>query len=473
MTTKKRLREKKLTLTYLLLINFWAMTIILLGSLSSCTGDSTLPRPQLIEKYGPLVKDPAGILDLPEGFTYKIISRTGDPMSDGLLVPDRPDGMATFPGSEGRIILIRNHELLPSHAGPFGAAGALAVNVPESKLYDPGINPELICPGGTSTLVINEQTLEVEKSFLSLAGTLNNCSGGPTPWGSWISSEEIFISKESRLCEKDHGYNFEVPASEEIGLTTPVPLKAMGRFRHEAIAVDPATNIVYQTEDMNDGLIYRFLSDHPTQLHKGGRLQALVIKGHKQLDTRNWEIKNFPLNIPLEVEWVDLSPADGPADNLRIRGHQRGAAVFARGEGMWFQDGECYFACTNGGKKKLGQIFRYIPSPFEGTSKESEHPGTLELFLQPDNSDLARSADNLTVAPWGDLILCEDNTRPFLFGVTREGNIYKLAQNVGFKSELTGCVFSPSGRTLFVNIQMAGLTLAIQGPWKTEEEVLL
>ena len=264
-----------------------------------------------------------------------------------------------------------------------------------------------------------------------------------------------------------------MPASEDIGLVTPIPLKAMGRFRHEAVGVDPVTSIVYQTEDLDDGLIYRFIPDHPGKLHLGGRLQALAVKGRRSLDARNWEYNAFPLNKPLEVKWIDLDRADSPADDLRFRGFRKGAALFARGEGMWFQDGECYFACTNGGRKRLGQIFRYVPSPYEGTPRESEQPGTLELFLQPDDSDLARSADNLTVAPWGDLILCEDNARPFLFGVTPEGNIYKLGQNVGFKSELTGCTFSPSGRTLFVNIQMAGLTLAIQGPWQAEEQEVL
>lgn len=466
MKEKTGLQKKLMAWTCLKVLGIWGLTAIMLGVLPSCTSNSRIPRPLLVEKYGPLVIDTAGIFNLPEGFSYKVISRTGDMMSDGLLVPDRPDGMATFEGQQDRIILVRNHELMPGHPGPFGADGTLAAKVPENKIYDPGDGGALICPGGTTNLVINEESLEVERSFLSLAGTLNNCSGGPTPWGTWISSEEIFIDAGNSIYQKDHGYNFEVQALEEEGLTTPIPLKAMGRFRHEAVGVDPATSIVYQTEDLEDGLIYRFLPDYPGQLHKGGRLQALAIKGKKHFDTRNWKTNLFPLGKPVEVEWIDLNPVDGPDDDLRFRGFGQGAAVFARGEGMWFQEGQCYFACTNGGRKKLGQIFRYVPSPFEGTARESEKPGTLELFLQPDNSKLARFADNLTVAPWGDLILCEDTLRPFLLGVTPEGNIYKLGQNIGFKSELTGCVFSPSGRTLFVNIQMAGLTLAIQGPWE-------
>ena len=442
-----------------------------LSTFPSCQNGFFPRQPLLIEKYGQLVEDPAGIFDLPAGFTYRIISRPGEVMSDGLLTPDRPDGMAAFPGSRGRVILVRNHELMPGDAGPFGPDGALAAGVPEDKIYDRG-DGTLICPGGTTTLLVNEESLEVEKSFLSLAGALNNCSGGPTPWGSWISSEEMVVNAGSSIYQKDHGYNFEVPAAEDTGLANPIPLKAMGRFRHEAVGVDPRTSIVYQTEDLEDGLIYRFIPDYPGELHKGGRLQALAIKGRKSFDTRNWEENFFPLQKPLKVEWVELDQVEAPGDDLRFRGFQKGAAVFARGEGMWFKDGECYFACTSGGRKHLGQIFRYTPSPYEGTPGEETQPGTLELFLEPNDSELAQWGDNLTVSPWGDLVVCEDNPRPFLFGVTPEGNIYKLGQNVGFKSELTGCVFSPSGRTLFVNIKQAGITLAIQGPWEEKEPVL-
>ena len=437
--------------------------ILFLCALLSC--ENGIPPAELphIEKYGPLVPDPNGIFDLPEGFSYTIISRRGEVMSDGLLTPDRPDGMATFPGEQGRVILVRNHELMPTHAGPFGADGALAALIPANRIYDPG-SGALVCPGGTTTLLFNEATQEVERSFLSLAGTLNNCSGGPTPWGSWISSEEVVVNAGQSGYQKDHGYNFEVPATETPELCDPVPLKAMGRFRHEAVGVDPQTSIVYQTEDMEDGLIYRFIPSVPGRLQEGGRLQALAIKGLKSADTRNWAEQDFPLQDPQEVEWIPLDNVDGP-DDLRFRGFQQGAAVFARGEGMWFKNDQCYFACTSGGQKKLGQIFRYIPSPYEGTPRERERPGTLELFLQPENSALARWGDNLTVAPWGDLVVCEDNPSPYLFGVTPDGQIYKLGRNVGYESELAGCVFSPSGQTLFVNIQVAGLTLAVQGPW--------
>lgn len=449
----------------MLSLGFLGMKTFLAGSLSSCTNESLVNDSLLIEKYGPLIEDPEGILALPKGFSYKIIAHKGMVMSDGLLSPDKPDGMATFTGPSGKVILIRNHELSPSHFGPFGSKNELLPKLTKEQFFDFAQN-ETVCKGGTSTLVIDEDAMELERSYLSLVGTIRNCAGGRTPWNSWISCEEIFVNAGRNDLNQDHGYNFEVPASEKIQLLNPVPLKDMGRFRHEAVGVDPRTGVVYQTEDLSDGLIYRFLPNQAGQLHKGGRLQALAIKGQSGMDTRNWKKPRFPKNKPLEVEWIELENVDTPDDDLRVRGMDRGASPFARGEGMWLDNNECYFACTSGGKKRLGQVFRYIPSPYEGTPREKEQAGTLELFLEPNDSKILRWCDNLTIAPFGDLVLCEDHDHPFLVGVTPKGQFYKLGKNTGFESELAGAVFSPSGRTLFVNIQHAGMTLAIQGPWQ-------
>ncbi|CAN5868009.1 PhoX family phosphatase [soil metagenome] len=419
--------------------------------------------------YGSLLADPAGIMELPKGFSYKIISRKGDQMSDGFLVPGAGDAMATFPGPKGRVIILRNHELSPGNAeqGPFGKQNELLPNIKRQKLYDYG-NGQRAGMGGTTTLVYNPQTQAVETQYLSLAGTSRNCAGGLTPWNSWITCEES-VEKADGVLEKDHGYNFEVPASAKISLANPVPLKQMGRFNHEAVAVDPRTSIVYQTEDRPDGLIYRYLPNTPRKLAKGGKLQVLALQGEPGRDTRNWESLTGPKvekGKSLAVEWLDIDDVESPEDDLRYRGLKQGAAVFARGEGMWFGKNEFYFACTNGGHRHLGQVFRYAPSPYEGTAREKEAPGRLELFVESDSSDLVKACDNLTIAPWGDLVLCEDQPVPHLVGVTPQGQFYRLGKNVGFQSELAGAVFSPSGDTLFVNIQGPGLTLAITGPWR-------
>ncbi len=418
------------------------------------------------EGFGPLVPDPNRILDLPEGFSYHIFSRTGDAMDDGLIVPGDHDGMAAFVGANGRTILIRNHELSMNELSksPFGSNNQLINLIDQNLLYDAGsgVTPWI---GGTTTLIYNTETRQLEKHFLSMAGTIRNCAGGPTPWNSWITCEET-VQRAGGSVEKDHGFNFEVPVSEEIGLSAAVPLKAMGRFNHEAVAVDPASGIVFQTEDRDDGLIYRYIPDERENLATGGRLQALMVKDMASLDTRNWNAQNVTAGEVLDVTWVDLSDVESPSDDLRRQGFGNGAARFARGEGMWYGLKAVFFACTNGGPDRTGQIWRYHPSPVEGTPEEEGQPGKLELFLEPNDSSLLEKADNVTVAPWGDLIICEDGSgTQFLVGVTPQGGIYKLGRNSLNTSEFAGATFSPDGTTLFVNIQSPGMTLAITGPW--------
>ena len=251
----------------------------------------------------------------------------------------------------------------------------------------------------------------------------------------------------------------------------------MGRFNHEAIAVDNRTGIVYQTEDRNDGLLYRFLPEEPGQLAKGGKLQALVLKDLKSADTRNWKTRKhkfapwtyqpIPTLQKLAVAWVDIENVESPEDDLRKQGVEgKYAAMFARGEGIWFSGSDFYIACTNGGFEQKGQIWRYTPSPYEGTHREEKEPGTIELFIEPNDSTVIENADNLTVTPWGDLIICEDGPKDqYLVGVTPEGNTYQFARNAFNTSELAGSTFSPDGTTLFVNIQRPGVTIAITGPW--------
>lgn len=419
---------------------------------------------------GDLVRNTGQPILLPKGFTYTTFSPTGAEMDDGLLVPGMHDGMGAFAGPDGLTLLVRNHENESAWVqhSPFGPRNERIDRIDPGKSYDlgGGVAP---CIGGTSTLVFDTRTQTLKKHFLSLVGSQRNCAGGVTPWGTWVTCEEVNAEREPNE-EQWHGYNFEVTPSVEPGLVDPVPLRAMGRFRHEAVAVDPESGAVYETEDLGDGLFYRFLPDEPGNLAAGGRLQALAVAGQPQMDTRNWPtLPSFPIGSPLAVEWIDLQDVDSPRLDLRYRGRAQGAAVFARGEGAWWGDGEGYFTMTNGGKTTMGQIFRYRPSPYEGTDREQESPGTIELFAEPNDSELVRNCDNLTIAPWGDLILCEDTKgQNRIIGVTPAGEFYPIAVNVAPEgSEWAGACFSPDGTTLFANIQKPGYTVAITGPWPT------
>ena len=443
---------------------------------STSRGLASAEQSLLHPGYGPLLDDPKGVLNLPQGFSYEIISEMGNPMDDGFLVPGLADGMATFEAPDNKVLIVRNHEVSPgdTEKGAFGEDLEMLKKLSPEQLYDYG-RGELPCMGGTTTVLYNPATGKVEQQYLSLAGTIRNCAGGRTPWNSWLTCEENTSRPDGKL-EKDHGYVFEVPAQVEPKLFDPTPIKAMGRFNHEAVCVDPRTGIVYETEDRGDGLIYRYLPNQSGNLHAGGKLQILAIKGQKSFDTRNWEeldTEKMEIGKKYEVEWLDIDDIEAPDDDLRLRGFEQGAARFARGEGIWFGDNEAYFACTNGGHLMHGQIFRYTPSEKEGQPEEKDQPGTLELFVEPNNTDLVESCDNLTIAQNGDLIICEDLPTPRIVGITPEGQIYHIAKNVGYKSEFAGVCFSPDGKTCFVNIQGPGLTVAIRGPWGQRKEAVV
>lgn len=426
------------------------------------------PSARVINPYGPLIRDKDKLLDLPADFNYRVISRKGTSMNDGFTVPGKFDDMAAFEGEGGRVILIRNHELafdevelgpFPTDRYPDGLARDLS--------HDPGgqtLAPQI---GGTTTLVYNPKTGETEQEFLSLTGTDRNCSGGNMPWGSWITCEESddMTTARGRL----HGYCFEVLADPALALQKAVPLKALGRFRHEAVAFDPTDGSLYLTEDRTDGLLYRFVPDRERDF-TSGKLYALGLVDHKSADLRNNDKKATRIaeeGQPLPIQWIEMDNIDSPADDLRQRGFAKGAALFTRSEGIYYSDGALYLCCTDGGPEKQGQVFRVLPHHFGNAAP------AVELFLEASEGDLLTNGDNICAAPNGDLIICEDlisehkKKTPHLRGISPKGEIFTLARNAKNKDEFCGSCFSPDGSTLFVNLQGMSFTFAITGPWRT------
>jgi len=425
--------------------------------------------------YGPLRGTPdkadgVGRLALPKDFKYRSFNPAGSLLSGGAVTPGRHDGMACFDGPRGDFILVRNHEI----NGPVKAMGNT------DTAYDE------MAGGGTVTLRVGPHG-KVRRARISLNGTQNNCSGGPMPWGSWVTCEETvngpdvgndFTGQDNKLLRQKHGYIFEVPVG---GRAERLPIRSAGRFAHEAAAYDPHTEAIYLTEDnfaFPSGF-YRYLPPKDPRLVKsildGGALQMLAVRNSADQDLSGHQAPR----TTYDVAWVTIDDPDpdfapGTTNDQAIsavgdQGRARGAARFSRLEGAVYDAGLIYFTSTQGGAqtdeppagfgKGRGQVWAYDPRAEQ-----------LHLIYESPSKQVLDLPDNITVSPSGALVLCEDGPEGNLVrGVTRKGNIFDFARNViegKEDEEFAGSTFSPDGKTLFVNIQSSqGLTFAIWGPW--------
>lgn len=436
------------------------------------------------------------LIELPAGFTYKSYGWRGDLMSDGLVTPGAHDGMGVVVsrrvGRSQEIILVRNHELSTSTS----AANIIGASRSNVAKYDTGLTGSNYQIGGNSNLVWRDGNWV--GSYASLGGLYRPCAGGSSTWGSWLSNEEIRSNSISNTGKK-HGYVFEVPADTSLTAANTAPILGMGRMAHEASAVDPATGYWYLTEDQgNANTLYRFrpqnIAGGLNSLHAGGALQGLKVKG-----IANADLRSPSLCQEFDVEWADIANPDLDGATLSsvvgnvsasgpyLQAYANGAAIFGATEGCWVANGVVFFTdkqvTTN--PARAGRIWALDLSSM-----------VLKAIFVSNSLQVGNSPDNLTVSPRGGVLFCEDGgtsgpgntpavTAQHLKVVTPTGGSYTFAKNnynltraqldgagkfgasAGDQrnTEMAGCVFSPDGRVLFVNIYV-GVTLAITGPWQ-------
>ncbi len=449
------------------------------------------PRP-----FPPLQDDPAGILALPAGFSYTIASRVGETdLSFGQgKTPDFHDGTAVVGADRRGIAIIQNHELTPN-AATFGVPHVAGT------VYDPGSANASGC-----TVLTTDARGNRTGEWVGLSGTVRNCAGGPTPWGSWLTCEETFIAAgaawsgggQSGAYEKNHGYVFEVfQARSDQQL--PLPIKAFGRFEHEAIAIEPNRTTAYLTEDAGgpNGLVYRWTAPRGIRLKAGiasqlgdtagafEAMQILLDDGSVLPDVAY--ITSAQLGRPFKVTWTAVPDREATttpirqqfADGTVTRG-KKFEGIYSDGRGAYIVNSFAFGASDLpvDAVKHDGMVWYYDYSdetitlvtyfPHNTLAEgEGPFPALYDMYFD--------GPDNVTVTPWGTLVLAEDGVRAsHVLSAVPGGPTYAIARNQLVNgtsngsptySEFTGPTFTPDGKILFVNIQNPGITLAISGPW--------
>jgi secreted PhoX family phosphatase len=461
--------------------------IALIGSVETIfgAGEADAGGRGKLPGYGPLIDDSAGILALPAGFSYTVIAEAGvTTLESGEPTPGSQDGTASFPrrGGNGNV-LVNNHEIGRT-------PGANPVPHLDGFGYDPGAH------GGTTNIEVDRDGNRIAE-YVSLAGTHSNCAGGRTPWHTWLTCEETEEAPTATNgLQQRHGYVFEVDPYDQDSNRDPKPIKALGRFAHEAVAVDPEEGRLYLTEDASNpnGLLFRYTPPESALPLRKGSLKALADDAGKLAAMRAYTRKGEfvpDLSVAVEpgttyrVRWAPVPDRDAAELSVRkqfdyvdrvtgltISGPGGEVTRSRKFEGAWWGDCGTYIVCsfarTSDGSADQhdGQVWYYSPARRTLTLKLRFGYPPPDQDSDPDGPD---GPDNITVSPYGGVILAEDGEgQQHLVGADERGKTFFFARNQLNDEEFTGPNFSRDKRILFANIQTPGHVFAIRGPWREE-----
>jgi len=334
---------------------------------------------------GALQAPDANGVRLPVGFSSRIVARAGRGIVGDYQWHIYPDGGATFATDDGGWIYVSN-----------------------SETYS-------LLGGGTSAIRFSPVG-EIVDAYRILSGTNRNCAGGATPWGTWLSCEEIEFG---RVYECD-------PA----GVKKAIARDALGYFKHEALAVDTKRGHLYMTEDQSDGRLYRFL---PASFHADGK---------PDLDSGLLQVAQVKPATG-KVQWVDVPQPCPDSSAVPTRKQVPASTAFISGEGVCYHDNRIYFAT-----KGDGRVWRLM--------LDTQTLGVVYDQKKTTNPVLT-GVDNLTTFPTGDLLVAEDGGDMQIVAINAEGELSPLLQVVDQdESEITGPAFSPDGTRLYFSSQRGG-----------------
>lgn len=506
------------------------------------TVKSPRANPRLIfAPIGPTTEDE---LVLPEGYSYQVVAAWEDAMGENLAVGFNHDWVGYFPidllekgssldnihtgflpsdSSNDEGLLVINHEYVnPLYVSGYDGNDETAVKTAEMVALEQDATgiaivhilrnaegaweivqdaPENRRLTGITPMILTGPAAEIDGGPEAI-GTIANCSGGMTPWGTALSCEENFQDYPVEAPD-GYGWDAETYGKRHYGwvvevdpfdpASTPRKHTAMGRFRHENVAIrvgEDGTVVAYMGDDRADCCVYKFVADQKLTDITDREANMSILESGKlyvaNFGTGAWLLLDYDEQSALQ-EAVNSNDELLFESQVDVLGDARAAAIALRATPMdrpedieiHPNDGSVFIALTNntGHGNFHGQIVRLVETDDNPAAESFDWSifavgGPQSGFSAPDNlifdaegnlwmvTDISSSSQNKGIFQF------HGNNGLFFFRTEGPfaGIAYQFASGP-VECELTGPAWTPDGKTLFLSIQHPGeLTESIDAP---------